>query len=802
MSGPWSGFHRLGVKGRIARLRAGGGTLAEAAGRLAGGAALLPLANAEQMVENVVGVFGLPMGLGQNLVVDGTSVVVPMVVEEPSIVAAVSSAGKVAARAGGFHTEVGERLLVGQVELRGLADPVQVCAVLAAEAATWRARADALVPGLVRRGGGVRAVEAHVVAPPAGQAAGSVLVHLHVDTCDAMGANAVNTLCEGLGPQLAEAYGAHLGLRILSNLTERSLVRARVVLPTDVLAFGSFGGAQVRDAVAAASALADADVHRAVTHNKGIMNGVDAVALATGNDWRAIEANAHAWAARDGTYRPLSQWRVDAAGRLVGEACLPLKVGTVGGNFAVNPGVGAAMALLGHPNAERLSRILAAVGLAQNFAALRALGTQGIQRGHMALHARSVAASAEVPPEHVEAVVRAMVAQGEVKLERAKALAAELRANAASQGDQAPNDAVAAPQRTSQGPTHACPRSEAPTAGAFAGLRTETSAICRTGARAVAPEGVGEAAGKVLLVGEHAVVYGARAIALPLPLATRVVASSAPHGVRLRVPAWQVDCALRFDGAADGLHRPLASLLRRLGLHNEALTLHVDARVPRAMGLGSSAALAVATLRALDVRYGLRLSAQEIVDEAFTAETVVHGTASGVDNTLAAWGRPLVFCRTRVPTTTPLALAAPLHLVVGQTPQPGSTHVTVGRVRATYEARPQLVGQSFDEIDRLAGVCIDALERGDLATVGVAMNLNHGLLNGLGLSTPALEQAVALARDHGALGAKLTGGGGGGSMVALCPPDAVQDVMAGLCAAGFGVLQTQVTAQRTQGGVQ
>ena len=773
------GFYRLSPAERARRLRDLDVLTDEDVTMLEAEGCVLPLGAADRMVENVLGVFGLPLAVGLNLKVDGRVLVVPMVVEEPSIVAAVSSAAKVAAAAGGFVTSSGERLLVGQVQLLRPRDAASAVRTLQAEQKTLLALANELLPNLVRRGGGVRELQARVVA--LGERDGDcVVVHLYVDTCDAMGANAVNTLCEQLAPKLARMSGAEVGLRILSNLTERCLVRAQVTLEVQHLATGGRDGAQVRDGVAMASALADACVHRAVTHNKGIMNGIDAVALATGNDWRAIEANAHAWAGRGVGYRPLSRWHVTAAGTLHGELEMPLKLGTVGGNLRVNPGVVLGQRLLGHHSADALARIMAACGLAQNFAALRALSTEGIQRGHMALHARSVTASAGVPPQHFEAVVQAMVASGEVKLWKAEELLGALQKDNTAPTQRPAALPPATPAAASDADADAEPTREIPDAAS----------------REACAEGVGEGsgAGKVLLLGEHAVVYGARAVALPLPLATRVRARLGDEeGVWVEVPAWQTRTRLRWDDDAVGLHRPLACILRRLGLQKRRLHLAVDARVPQAMGLGSSAALAVATVRALSALFALQLRPTEVMALAHAAESVAHGRASGVDDTLATLAQPLVFRRGTPPQITPLAPPVPLHLVIGQTNEPSLTASTVARVSAAHTARPALYRRIFDDVDRLVETGLAALREGDLTTLGVVMNLNHGLLGALEVSTPALERAVPVARAHGALGAKLTGGGGGGSMVALCGGETA-GVRHALQQAGFATLEAHLPA--------
>jgi hydroxymethylglutaryl-CoA reductase len=300
-----------------------------------------------------------------------------MAVEESSVVAAASHGAKMAAAGGGFTTESMPPVTIGQVEVRGVADAEAAARIVAGKAKEWLAAANATIPAMVARGGGVRAIVARPL--PAHR---RLVVHLHVDTREAMGANTVNGLCEALGPRIAEAVGGRLGLRILSNLATERVVRARCTVPAAAL-----GGKGVAAAMVEANDFALADPYRAATHNKGILNGIDPVAVATGNDWRAVEAGAHAYAALEGHYRALTSYSLTPAGDLRAELALPLSVGTVGGVTRLHPTAAACLKVLGSPDAVRLARILAAVGLAQNLAAVRALSAEGIQAGHMALHA-------------------------------------------------------------------------------------------------------------------------------------------------------------------------------------------------------------------------------------------------------------------------------------------------------------------------------------------------------------------------------------------------------------------------------
>jgi len=415
------GFQRLSLDERqalIARLA----ELDEAERGLLSSESPLSLAAAARLTENTVGVYALPMGLALNFVVNGADVLVPMVTEEPSVIAAASNAARLARPGGGFTAEADPPWMIAQVQLVDVPDPEGAKQRLEAAEARVCARVDELAPGMARRGGGARGVEVRVLQAADGRE--FVIVHLLVDVGDAMGANAINTIAEETAPLLAELSGGTPHLRILSNLTDRRCGRASVRYRVDDLAMEQRSGEEVARGVELASLFAEVDPYRAATHNKGIMNGVDAVALATGNDWRALEAGAHAYAARDGRYGALSTWRVEGAD-LVGRIELPLAVGTVGATVEGNPRARLALKLMGVASGQTLIEILAAVGLAQNFGALRALATEGIQRGHMARHARAVAAAAGAAPDQVEGIAAVLIAEGEIKVERARRLLAE-----------------------------------------------------------------------------------------------------------------------------------------------------------------------------------------------------------------------------------------------------------------------------------------------------------------------------------------------------------------------------------------
>jgi len=384
---------------------------------------------ADKFVENVIGTYSLPYGVTLNVRVNGQDHVVPMVVEEPSVVAAASNAAKMVRAGGGFTAEVDAPLMISQVQLTHVADAERASRAILAAKAEILAKADAAVPGLVARGGGARALEVRTLGEPSDA---MIVVHIIVDCRDAMGANLINTVAEAIADRLAALAEGRVGLRILSNLCDKRCVRVRCRVPAEMLATDDMDGQAVIDGIVNASRFAELDPYRAATHNKGIMNGIDAVVIATGNDWRAVEAGAHAFAARSGRYSPLSIWRRDGDA-LVGFLELPLALGTVGGTLRVHPSARLSLKMMGITEASDLAACAAAVGLASNLAAVRALATDGIQRGHMALHARSVALAAGAEGKEVEGVAAIIVEARDITLEAATRALAVLRTQAQAQ---------------------------------------------------------------------------------------------------------------------------------------------------------------------------------------------------------------------------------------------------------------------------------------------------------------------------------------------------------------------------------
>jgi hydroxymethylglutaryl-CoA reductase len=368
---------------------------------------------ADKFVENVLGTYALPYGVALNVRVNGHDHVVPMVIEEPSVVAAASNAAKMVRAGGGFVADMDPPRMIAQVEVRAVKDAAVAAERVRHHAPELLALADSAVPGLVARGGGAREIQARVLA------ADVLAVHVVVDCQDAMGANLVNAVAERVADRVAAIAGGRVGLRILSNLCDQRCVRVTCLVPGDVLATDTMAGTDVIDGIVDASRFAELDPYRAATHNKGIMNGIDAVTMATGNDWRAVEAGAHAYAARSGRYSPLAVWR-RKGGDLEGRLELPMALGTVGGTLRVHPAARLSLRILGVTDAQALAAIAASIGLASNLAAVRALATDGIQRGHMGLHARSVALAAGTPGDQIERVAAMIVEARDITLEGAK----------------------------------------------------------------------------------------------------------------------------------------------------------------------------------------------------------------------------------------------------------------------------------------------------------------------------------------------------------------------------------------------
>ena len=418
------GFYNLSLEERRAELLRHAELTPEELAALTGQAGL-NAHQADHMIENVVGLHALPLGIALNFVVNGRQVLVPMAIEEPSVVAGASFMAKLARAGGGFSAPTSPPEMIAQLEILDVTDLPAAQRALLSEKGNLLAEAAKVDPILQELGGGPRDVEVRLIEDsPIGP---FLVLHLIYDVRDAMGANAVNTAAERLAPLVESICGGRVHLRILSNLADRRLAYASCTIPLSELTFGEYPAAEVRQGVIAAWAFAAADPYRAATHNKGIMNGVDAVVIATGNDWRAIEAGAHAYAARGGQYTSLSTWGEDDQGNLVGTLEMPMAVGIVGGATKVHPAARAAIKLMGVKTAAELAEIIVSIGLAQNLAALRALATEGIQRGHMSLHSRQVAIAAGAQGDQITRLAEQLVAEDTVRIDRAAEILKEWR---------------------------------------------------------------------------------------------------------------------------------------------------------------------------------------------------------------------------------------------------------------------------------------------------------------------------------------------------------------------------------------
>ncbi|MEM2803269.1 MAG: hydroxymethylglutaryl-CoA reductase, degradative [Nitrososphaerota archaeon] len=410
-------FYQLSVEERLRIVSEFAGLSSEEQEMLLKGG--LDIATANRMIENVIGIFQIPLGIAVNFLIDGKDYLIPMVIEEPSVVAAASNAARWAREGGGIETWASEQIMIGQIQLVGVKDPYAARFEIIKRKEELIRIANEKDPVLVSLGGGARDIDARIIHSIAGP---MLITHLYVDVKDAMGANAVNTMAEAIAPHLASITGGRFRLRIISNLADRRLVRARTRIPAS-----SIGGREVAEGIYEAYAFALADPYRAATHNKGIMNGIDAVAIATGNDWRAIEAGAHAYAARSGRYEPLSTWELSENGDLFGTLEMPLAVGIVGGATRTNPLAKISLKILGVKSASELARVMAAVGLVQNLAALRALAAEGIQAGHMSLHAKNIAVMAGAVGDEIDIVAEKMVSEKTIRVDRARQILEELR---------------------------------------------------------------------------------------------------------------------------------------------------------------------------------------------------------------------------------------------------------------------------------------------------------------------------------------------------------------------------------------
>ena len=617
----------------------------------------LDLQSADKMIENVIGVMGMPVGLGLNFSINSKDYVVPLAVEEPSIVAALSSAAKIARESGGYTADATDPILVGQIQVVNIQNIEQARNNLLNRKEEILNLANSLHPRMVARGGG--ALDFKIKTYPMESFNGEMLIiDLHVNTMDAMGANLVNGMCEGIASLVETITEGEVFLRILSNLTDQSLASASVKIPAEALAIKGYDGERVRNGIIIASDFAHADPYRASTHNKGIMNGVDALALATGNDWRAIEAGAHAYASRLGRYTALSKWSKNDKGDLIGQIELPIKVGIVGAPIESNPAVALNLRILNVDSATELSKVMAAVGLAQNFSALKALATEGIQKGHMTLHARSVVKAADTPHHLFDKVLEKLIFSEEIKVWKAREILEELK------------------------------KSDSKSINTKSAKESVSDSV----------EGIGH--GKIILLGEHSVVYGRHAVAVPAPVNIRTKVQDTEDEILLMIPSWGVEYRLdKNPEKRQSFEKPAGLILDQMGLSKQGMKIEVFSDIPRGMGLGGSAAIAVSIIKALNNHFKLALNQDEINQMALESEKIAHGNPSGIDNTMATYGHPLIFRNGDNPLIEPLNINETFSILIGFSSTEGLTAKTVGTVRDLWKKNPGVYEKIFDEID-------------------------------------------------------------------------------------------------------
>ncbi len=413
------GFYNLSVEERLKKV-AEIAKLSDEEMKAVISTAKLPIDIANRMIENVIGTFELPLAIATNFLIDGKDYLIPMVIEEPSVVAAASNAAKMAREGGGFVTDYTSPLMIGQIQLVDVKNPFSAKFEILKNKEEIIAKANECDPVLVKLGGGCKDIEVRLIDSIVGK---MLVVHLIVDVRDAMGANAVNTMCEKVAPFVARIANAKAHLRIISNLAIYRLARAKAIFKKEAI-----GGKEVVEGIVKAYAFAEADPFRCATHNKGIMNGISALMVATGNDFRAVEAGAHGYAAMKG-YKPLTKYEVLENGDLAGFIEVPIQAGIIGGATQTNPIAKICLKILGVKSGEELARVAAALGLAQNFAALRALATEGIQRGHMELHARNIAIMAGAKGDEIDKVAEKMIRDGKIRIDYAKELLQKLRSS-------------------------------------------------------------------------------------------------------------------------------------------------------------------------------------------------------------------------------------------------------------------------------------------------------------------------------------------------------------------------------------
>jgi len=676
----------------------------------------------DKMIENVIGTMSLPMGLAMHLRVNHKPYFLPMVIEEPSVVAAQSSASKLISQAGGFHAALTESFAIGQIHLTGYSSLKESIKLLEKNEQAILDHANSFHPKMLARGGGAKKIE--LLHLKGQEGLDIIRLHLLVDTKDAMGANLVNSMCEGIAPLLEELLEAKVALRIISNYNEHSVVHCSCIILKDLLAASVNTSDEVINGIVQASNIADCDPYRAVTHNKGVMNGIDPIAIATGNDWRAIEAGAHAYASRTGTYRPLAIWERNEDGNLVGKISIPLKVGIAGAQQKNNPLAQLSLKLLDVKNADELALVMAAAGLAQNFAALKALVTDGIQSGHMSLHARSIVSSINPPKELYNEVLDELIASGEIKTWKAEQIL--------SKKSEHYSQMIASKHYDSY--VH----------------------------------------GKIILTGEHSVVHYKHAIAMPVPIKLSTNITSSQDGIRIVIPQWNVNYQIKRASAnanRESMESAAFDILKALNLQQESINIEVLTDLPRGGGLGSSAALSLSIINALDDFFQLGLTLDKKNSLAYESEKKAHGNPSGVDNTVIAHNMPILYRKGDPGLIETFGFDYDFYFVVVLTKKGEFTAKTVQSVGERSTQQPQLYENLFDHMDQLTLSAFKAITLGDTKTLGNIMDINQGILNAIGVSSPTIEGLLEEGRSRGALGGKLSGSGGGGATIFLSPDE-------------------------------
>ena len=731
------GFYRLSVEQRLLYLARSFGLAEQEVEALRRGRTLR-IQDAVNMVENVIGVLGMPVGLGLNFLVDGQDLLVPMAIEEASIVAAASKAALMVRKGGGFETWVSAPIMIGQIQIDKVSNAESVAQLLEDHRDEIMAAANRANQRMVDRGGGVtdmivRRLPAEPgvvgetgIAPGRGVADADLLVHLHVNVCEAMGANTVNRACEAAGTAIERITGGKVLLRIVSNYADQCLARADFSLPVEHLTLANLSGEEVAERIVSADRIARIDPYRAATHNKGIFNGICAAALALGQDWRAIEAGGHAFASREGHYSGLTRYE-HRDGRLCGTLELPMQVGWVGGAVNAHPGVRLLRKISGVRGSRQLAGMLASVGLGQNLAALYALCTEGIQKGHIALHARSVALSVGVPPEQVDRVAQEMLRRGEVKVAVAEEVFQSM-----SRGAHGPDGKRAFPV-------------------------------------------VAYAPGKVVLFGEHAVVYEHPGISTTVEPGLTVTITHDPDGPRILNPQVpHVFPAPDSDYDIQLLSKAADRALQMFGLEKEPIAIGIESDLVPGVGLGSSAAFSVALCTALRRYQNIPTTTRwdnGRFEEVQRLEEVFHGNPSGMDAGTILSDCVLWFRKGPPREFLPLRLRAPFTGIFCCVESAPRTKEMVSGVRRRRDGNPGYYDGLLNDIGNVTVDAGIALGTGDAQSVGKLMLRNHELLAKLGVSTSGLDQAVERLVRMGALGAKLTGGGGGGAVIALVRPD-------------------------------